>query len=169
MKAKASAQLNNLRMSPRKVRLVISAVKGMNAKEAALSLSFMNKAAARPVKKLIDSAIANARHNHDMKEESLQIVEAYVNEGKTLRRWMPRAFGRATPLNKRSSRITLVLEGDVVEQEKKEKKTEKKEEKKEEVKVEEKKDEKPAAKKAEKKETKPQAAKKADDAKKDSK
>lgn len=165
MKAKASAQLNNLRMSPRKVRLVVLAVKGMNAKEAALSLSFMNKAAARPVKKLIDSAIANAKHNHDMKEESLQIVEAYVNEGKTLRRWMPRAFGRATPLNKRSSRITLVLEGDVVEQPKKEKK----EEKKEEVQAEEKKEEVQKGEKPEAKEEKPKAAKKKEDSKKDSK
>lgn len=112
MKVQTSAQLNKLRIAPRKVRLVVDMVRGMNAQEAILQLIHSPKRAAKPVKKLIESAIANAKHNHHAKEETLMIHTAFVNEGQTLMRWMPRAFGRATKIRKRTSHITLVLEGE---------------------------------------------------------
>lgn len=118
MKAQAKAQLKSLRMSPRKVRLVVDLVRGMNVEAARAELAFNKKAAARPVLKLLESAVANAVHNHHMKTENLMIETAFVDEGKTLRRWMPRAMGRATPLRKRSSHITLVLTGEVDESKK---------------------------------------------------
>ena len=122
-----TAKLNKLRIAPRKVRLLIDMVRGMNVEDAILQLKLSKKSAAIPVRKLLESAIANAKHNHKIKKETLIIKTAYVNEGITLKRWMPRAFGRATPIRKRSAHITVVLEGDVdgveVEDIKEEKKT----------------------------------------------
>lgn len=115
MKTQAKAKLRYLRMAPRKVRLLIDLVKGMKVEEAIVELRHSEKHAARPVLKLLQSATANAVHNHEMKEESLMIKEAYVDGGPVLRRWKPRAFGRATPIRKRSSHVTIVLEGDVDE------------------------------------------------------
>lgn len=115
MKAQTTAKLTQLRISPQKVRLVVDMVRGMNANEAVLQLAHSPKSAARPIKKLIESAMANASHNHHMIGESLIVKTATVNEGPTLMRWMPRAFGRATKIRKRTSHINLVLEGDVAE------------------------------------------------------
>jgi large subunit ribosomal protein L22 len=127
MKMQTTAKLNKLRIAPRKVRLLIDMVRGMNVEDAILQLKLSKKSAAIPVRKLLESAIANAKHNHKIKKETLIIKTAYVNEGITLKRWMPRAFGRATPIRKRSAHITVVLEGDVdgveVEDIKEEKKT----------------------------------------------
>jgi len=141
----ATAKLRHLRMGPRKVRLVVDLIRGKHVDEALSQLQFSKKHATRPVKKLLESAIANAVHNHNLKRESLVVKTAFVDEGKTLYRWMPRAFGRATPLRKRLCHITLVLEGEVGEV-KKEVKTEEKAEVK--------------AEKTEKKETKKAPAKK---------
>ncbi len=110
---KTKAVLRNLRTSPRKVRLLVDLVRGMNVQEAVLQLQFSKKHAALPVKKLIESAMANAVHNHSMNVESLKICEAFVDQGVTLKRWMPRAFGRASGLKMRSSHVTIVLEGNV--------------------------------------------------------
>ncbi len=124
MNVQAKAQLKYLRMSPQKVRLVVGLIRGLSVVEAKKQLVFSRKRAARPILKLLESAVANSAHNHDMKEDTLKIETIFVNEGSTLRRWMPRAMGRATPLRKRSSHITLILTGEAeekkVEKEKKE-------------------------------------------------
>lgn len=124
MKMETKAKLRHLRIAPRKVRLLIGLVRGMKVQEAIAQMQFSQKDAARPVRKLIESAVANAQHNHDMDPESLIIKTAFVDEGKTLKRWTPRAMGRATPIRKRCSHITIVLEGDVIEKKKKVKKEE---------------------------------------------
>ena len=105
------AHLNNFRMSPRKVRLVTDLIKGMSAEAAVQQLQFSRKHAARPVMKLLQSAIANATHNHQAEVSSLVITSTTVNSGATMHRWMPRAMGRATPIRKRTSHVTIVLSG----------------------------------------------------------
>jgi len=115
MKVQTKAQLNHLRMTPQKVRLVAGLVRGLDVTKALEQLQFSSKQAALPVKKLIESAVANAKHNHNIKEETLKIETIFVNEGSVLKRWMPRAMGRATPLRKKSSHITVVLSGEADE------------------------------------------------------
>lgn len=112
MKLESKAQLNSLRMSPQKVRLVVDLIRGMHVQDASAQLQFSRKAAAKPLYTLLQSAIANAVHNHGMDTKTLVISSIFVNEGAVLKRWMPRAQGRATPLRKRSSHITLVLTGE---------------------------------------------------------
>lgn len=107
-----TAKLNNLRMTPRKVRLLTDLIKGMKATEAALQLEFSTKHASRPILKLLRSAMANATHNHKLDVQTLVISNVVVDAGQTLHRWMPRAMGRATPIRKRSSQITLTLTGE---------------------------------------------------------
>lgn len=104
------AQAKYIRMSPRKIRLVVDLVRGLDVEEAKTQLNFMNKIAARPVLKLLESAVANASHNFKLKKENLYIKEIQVDGGPTLKRWKPRAFGRATPIRKRSSHITILLD-----------------------------------------------------------
>lgn len=115
MKIEAKAQLNSLRMSPQKVRLIADLIRGMHVRDAQVQLQFSRKAAAKPLYTLLNSAIANALHNHNLDVSTLVISTIFVNEGTVLKRWMPRAMGRATPLRKRSSHITLVLSGDAVQ------------------------------------------------------
>ena len=103
------AKLNRLRMSPRKVRLVAGLVRRMPVNEAETQLKFLNKAAAEPVLKLLQSAIANAEHNHKLDAQKLWISHLTVDGGKTLKRWRPRAFGRAGAIRKRTSHITIKL------------------------------------------------------------
>lgn len=103
------AKVKHIRISPRKVRLVADLVRGMGVEKAIDQLNFTNKWAKRPIKKLIESAIANATNNFELEESNLFIKEIKVDEGATLKRWMPRAHGRATPLRKRTSHISLVL------------------------------------------------------------
>lgn len=104
------AHTRYLRMSSRKVRLVVDAIRGMAVEPALAQLTFMSRAAARPVKKLLESAIANAEHNFKLDREGLYVKAAMVNQGPTLKRWRPRAMGSAAPILKRTSHITLVLE-----------------------------------------------------------
>jgi len=108
----AIAKLRNLRTSARKARMVVDLIRGKHVDEAVNQLGFSKRHASRPVLKLLESAIANAVHNHNLKKETLVVKTAFVDEGKILYRWMPRAFGRATPLRKRLCHITLVLEGE---------------------------------------------------------
>jgi large subunit ribosomal protein L22 len=115
MKMQTTAKLRQLRVAPRKVRLVVDLIRGMSVKDALVQLQFSPKHSARPVMKLLQSAMANAKHNHEMDTETLVVKTAFVDGGPTLHRWMPRAMGRATKLRKRTSHITLILEGDVVE------------------------------------------------------
>ncbi len=96
-------------MSPRKVRLVVDAVRGLPVGAAETRLQFLPKLAAEPVLKLLRSAIANAEHNFHLKKEDLVIKTLVVDQGPTIKRSRPRAFGRAAPIRKRTSHITLVL------------------------------------------------------------
>jgi len=111
MEVKAKAK--HIKISPRKVRLVVDIVRGKNVGNALNQLKFTNKKAAGPIQKLIDSAIANAINDFELTKDNLFIKEIRVDEGATMKRWMPRARGRATPIRKRTSHITLVL-GEVV-------------------------------------------------------
>ncbi len=117
-KTTVTAKLSYLRMSPRKVRLVANLLSGMPAEKAIIQLENMTKISAGPMLKLLRSAIANAKHNYEMKEEGLMVTKIIVNDGPILRRWMPRAMGRATPIRKRSSHIEITLEGDAPEKKK---------------------------------------------------
>lgn len=103
------AHLRYLRMAPRKVRLVITAIRGLRVDVAERGLLFSKRHAARPVLKLLRSAIANAEHNHKLKRENLFVAEITANDGPTLRRYRPRAFGSAAMIRKRSSHVTIVL------------------------------------------------------------
>ncbi len=108
MKVRATAKF--VRISPRKARLVIDQVRGVSIAEAERTLQFMNKKAAEPVLKLIKSAVANAEHNNKQKKEHLYIAEITANDGFTMKRWRPRAFGRATKIRKRTTHLTVVLD-----------------------------------------------------------
>lgn len=107
MKIKAKAKY--IRISSRKVRLVANIIRGMKVGDALDQLKFINKKAIIPIVKLINSGIANAEHNYELDKDNLLISEIRIDEGPTLHRWMPRAHGRATPIRKRSSNISLVL------------------------------------------------------------
>lgn len=108
MEVKADAKF--IRMSPKKIRLIADLIRGMNIKTAEAQLKFKTKLAAGPVLKLLKSAIANALHNFNLKEENLFIKAIAVNEGPSLKRWAPKAFGRATSVIKRSAHISIVLD-----------------------------------------------------------
>lgn len=103
------AELNYLRMSPRKVRVVAYLIRGMDAGRATLELAHLPKRAARPLAKLLASAIANAKHNFELRAEDLAVRSIVVNEGPTLKRMMPRAMGRGAAIHKRMSHVKLVL------------------------------------------------------------
>ncbi|MBS4175706.1 50S ribosomal protein L22 [Bacillus sp. FJAT-49736] len=107
MQAKAVAR--TVRIAPRKARLVVDLIRGKQAGEAIAILNFTPKAASPIVEKVLKSAIANAEHNYDLDVNSLVVTEAYVNEGPTLKRFRPRAMGRASQINKRTSHITIVV------------------------------------------------------------
>lgn len=107
---KIIAKLKHLRMAPRKVRLVADLIRGMDVQEAQKQLKFLNKKAALPLLKLLNSAIANAKHNFNLEKENLYISQILVDGGPSLKRWMPRAMGRATPILKRTCHITLLLD-----------------------------------------------------------
>ena len=104
------AKLNYLRTAPRKVRLVCDVIRGKNVTEAKDILKFSVKKPTRTLAKLLDSAIANAKNDFDLKEEDLKISEVKVDEGPKLKRWRPRSRGRAMQIQKKTSHITLVLE-----------------------------------------------------------
>lgn len=117
-----SAKVKYIRMSPRKVRLVASLIRGQKLEAALDQLNHTNKLAVKPIIKLINSAIANAENNFELKKDNLIIKTITVNEGPTLRRWKPRARGRATPVRKRTSHVEVVLSELVDSGEKKAKK-----------------------------------------------
>lgn len=107
MQAKAVAK--TVRIAPRKARLVIDMIRGKDVGEALATLRLTQRGASPVVEKLLNSAIANAEHNYEMDPENLYISEAFVNEGVTLKRFRPRAMGRASQINKRTSHITVVV------------------------------------------------------------
>jgi ribosomal protein L22 len=104
---KASARY--VRIAPRKARLIADQVRGMHIESARALLQFSPRGAAHPIHKLINSAAANAENNHDLIGDEMRIATITVDEGPTLRRFRPRAMGRATPINKRTSHIKVAL------------------------------------------------------------
>ena len=109
MPTEARAIAKNVRVTPRKVRLVIDLVRGLPVKQALGILSNVNRAASEPVMKVIKSAAANATNNFGMDEDALYIAEIYANEGLRMKRYLPRAKGSASGLVKRASHITCVV------------------------------------------------------------
>lgn len=103
------AKAKYVRTAPRKVRLVADQVRGMQIDDARSLLRFSPRGAAEDLAKLLESAAANAENNHDLIAEDLLISEITVDEGPTLRRFRPRALGRATRINKRTSHISMTL------------------------------------------------------------
>ncbi|MEK3789463.1 MULTISPECIES: 50S ribosomal protein L22 [Paenibacillus] len=107
MEAKAHAR--SIRISARKVKLVIDLIRGKQVGEAVAILRHTPKSASPVVEKLLNSAIANADHNYSMDVNKLYVSEVFVNQGPTMKRFRPRAMGRASRINKRTSHITLVV------------------------------------------------------------
>lgn len=105
-----TAQLNNYRQSSRKVRLLADLIRGKKITDALVSLEYAGKRASLPFMKLLKSAVANAKHNFDMKEETLFVKAVEVNQGDTLMRRMPRARGSAFPIRKRTSHVVITLD-----------------------------------------------------------
>jgi large subunit ribosomal protein L22 len=107
MESKAVAKF--IRVAPRKARVVVDLIRGKYVDEAAEQLHFSPKGASLSVSKVLKSAVSNAKNNFDATEDELYVKEAFVNEGPTLKRWRPRAMGRATPIHKKTSHITVVV------------------------------------------------------------
>jgi len=109
------ASARYVRVAPRKARLVADQVRGLQIDRARALLDFSPRNAARDIRKLIDSAASNAENNHELIADDMLISEITVDEGPTLRRYRPRALGRATRINKRTSHISIALspEGDI--------------------------------------------------------
>jgi large subunit ribosomal protein L22 len=105
----AKAIAKTVRISPRKTRLVIDLVRGKHIADALAILKFTPNKAATVIEKVLNSAIANAENNFDLDKENLYVSEAYVNEGATMKRFRPRAKGAASPINKRTSHVTVVV------------------------------------------------------------
>ena len=108
MEIKAVARF--VRISPRKVRLIMDKIRGNKVAEALEILSFAPQKGARILKKLINSAVANAEQNSGIDVDSLYIKRLFADQGPTLKRWRPRALGRATRIRKRSSHLTVILD-----------------------------------------------------------
>jgi ribosomal protein L22 len=104
---KASARY--VRIAPRKARLIADQVRGLHIEKARALLQFSPRGAAEDIHKLINSAAANAENNHDLIADEMRVSSITVDEGPTLRRFRPRAMGRATPINKRTSHIAVAL------------------------------------------------------------
>jgi large subunit ribosomal protein L22 len=107
--ATARASARYVRVTPQKARRVVDLIRGLPAAEAQALLRFAPQSASEPVGKVLDSAVANAEHNHDLDTTGLVVREAYVDEGPTLKRFRPRAQGRAYRIRKRTSHITVVV------------------------------------------------------------
>jgi len=108
------ARVRHIRVTPQKARRVVALIKGKQAQEALAILKFAPQAASEPIYKLVAAAIANARVKADkdgeyLDEQDLYVANAYVDEGTTLKRFQPRAQGRAFQIKKRTSHITIVL------------------------------------------------------------
>ena len=106
---KVRSQAKHIRQSPYKVRRVLDLVRGLPVEEARHVLAFTERRAADPVTKVLNSAVANAEHNFAIDAGELVVAEAFADEGPTLKRWRPRARGRATRIRKRTCHITIVV------------------------------------------------------------
>jgi large subunit ribosomal protein L22 len=107
MEAKAQARF--VRIAPRKARIVMDLIRGKNVGEAFSILRFVPKKASGIIEKVVQSAVANAEHNYEMNKDDLFVFKAFVDEGPTLKRFRPRAMGRASRIRKRSSHLTVIL------------------------------------------------------------
>ena len=105
----AKAIARTVRIAPRKVRLVVDLIRGKQIGEAVAILRHTPKAASPVVEKVLKSAVANAEHNYELDVNNLVVSEIFVDEGPTLKRFRPRAQGRASAINKRTSHITIVV------------------------------------------------------------
>lgn len=105
----AKAIARTVRIAPRKVRLVVDLIRGKQVGEAVAILRHTQKAASPVVEKVLKSAVANAEHNYELDVNNLVVSEIFVDEGPTLKRFRPRAQGRASAINKRTSHITVVV------------------------------------------------------------
>jgi large subunit ribosomal protein L22 len=103
------ARARYVRTSARKARMVSSHLPGKSVSQARAILAFTPREVARDWSKLLESAVANAEHNHELLEDDLVVREAYADEGPTIKRFRPRAMGRATPIHKRTSHLTITL------------------------------------------------------------
>jgi ribosomal protein L22 len=103
------ASARYVRIAPRKARLIADQVRGMQIEKARALLQFSPRGAAHDIQKLIDSAASNAENNHDLIADEMKVAEITVDEGPTLKRFRPRALGRATPIHKRTSHIAVAL------------------------------------------------------------
>jgi ribosomal protein L22 len=103
------ASARYVRIAPRKVRLIADQVRGMQIEKARALLQFSPRGAAEDIHKLINSAASNAENNHDLIADEMRVAEITVDEGPTLKRFRPRALGRATPIHKRTSHIAVAL------------------------------------------------------------
>ncbi len=103
------AQARYVRTGPRKAQLVVEQIRGRTVPEARTILAFTERAAARDVRLVLDSAVANAEMNHGLAGDDMIVSAAFVGEGPTLKRWRPRARGRASRINKRTCHITVML------------------------------------------------------------
>ena len=108
--AEVRAQLNYLRMAPRKVRLVTDVIKGMDYPSAKVTLENLNKRAAEPVLKVLNSAAANGHNNFNLVKDNLYVKDVLVDEGVKMKRYRPKGFGMAALIQKKTSHITLVLD-----------------------------------------------------------
>jgi large subunit ribosomal protein L22 len=113
---KVKARASYIRQSPFKVRQVLDMVRGLPVEQAREVLAFANRRATEPVRKVLESAVANASHNHAMDATELTVIAAFADEGPTLKRFRARARGRATQILKRTSHITIVV-GDGTDEE----------------------------------------------------
>ncbi|MGI5908326.1 MAG: 50S ribosomal protein L22 [Christensenellales bacterium] len=104
------AKARYVRISPRKVKIVIDLIRGKSVAEAQAILMYTPKAASPIVEKLLRSAVANAENNLDLNRDSLYVAEVYADQGPTLKRYMPRARGSASRIRKRTSHITIILD-----------------------------------------------------------
>ncbi|NLU50816.1 MAG: 50S ribosomal protein L22 [Syntrophomonadaceae bacterium] len=105
----ATAVARYLRISPFKARQVVDLIRGKSTREALAILRYTNKKGAPLIAKVIKSAVANAEHNFDMNADELYVAAAYVDEGPSLKRLKPRAYGRADMMKRRTSHITVVV------------------------------------------------------------
>ncbi len=105
----AKAVVRFTRIAPRKARQVIDMIRGKKVGDAQTILKFTPRFAAEIIGKVLNSAVANAENNHKMNRERLYVSEAYVDQGPTMKRFMPRAQGRASAIHKRTSHITIVV------------------------------------------------------------
>ena len=103
------AKARYVRVAPRKARLVADQIRGLPVDEARTLLTFSSRGAARDLLRLLDSAAANAEANHELVADDLRIAAVSVDEGPTLKRWRARARGRATPIHKRTSHLSVAL------------------------------------------------------------